>query len=198
MEIESTKLSAGMRDLYSISGIPEGIETIRDLCSSVTSIQITFLLLEAVALQQSLIPWRYAFSTPAISAANIPSVAVSLPDVFMLLTGRYWSTTLTWMTTSIFAPVLLAYFYNLTLREAKRGSAHVTVARYAADPLTYNIVKALMAWLVYGRAVTFGVINLFAAERVDAALYGGYQGVLIGSGIGVLAALYEATQRKAA
>lgn len=94
-------------------------------------------------------------------------------------------------------PSLFAYFYNLTIRDVKRGSRIVPVARYAADPLTFHVVKALATWLVYNQGVTFGGwIDPIAAERVELALYGGHTATLIGSAIGALAALYEAAQKK--
>lgn len=158
--------------MYAKSGITENIEYLRETCSSVTAIQMTFLLFEAYALQRHVLPWRYMFDIPSTGFTG--SIAVFLPDLFVLLTGFYWSTTLLWTTTSILVPALFAYFYNLTMRDVKRGNARVTVARYAADPFTYNIVKALVTWLVYSKGVSFGFIDPEVAERVDLAIYGGH------------------------
>lgn len=125
------------------------------------------------------------------------SIAVFLPDLFILLTGYYWSATLLWASTSIFVPALFAYFYNLTVRDVKRGARIVPVARYAADPLTFHVVKALATWLVYNQGVSFGDwVDPIVAERIELALYGGHTATLIGSAIGALAALYEAAQKK--
>lgn len=94
-------------------------------------------------------------------------------------------------------PALFGYFYNLTIRDVKRGSRVVPVARYASDPLTFHVIKALSTYLVFNQGVTFGGwINPIVAERVDLALYGGHTATLIGSAIGALAALYEAAQKK--
>lgn len=172
VEYESSKIVSGVRDLYARSGITERIEELREMCSSVTAIQMTFLCLEAFALQRRVLPWRFVFDIPATGLT--PSIAVFLPDLFVLLTGFYWSTILLWCTTSIFVPVLFAYFYNLTMRDVKRGNSRVTVARYAADPFTYNVVKALMTWLVYVKGVSFGFIDEEVAMRVDLAVYGGH------------------------
>ncbi|KAK4505455.1 hypothetical protein PRZ48_003418 [Zasmidium cellare] len=195
VEYESTKFASGVRDLYARSGITENIESLRESLSSVNAIQLSFLLLEAFALQRRVLPWRYMFDIP--STGLTPSIAVFLPDLFVLLTGFYWSTTLLWSATSIFVPILFAYFYNLTMRDVKRGNTRVTVARYAADPFTYNVVKALATWLVYVKGVNFGFIDPEVAERVDLAVYGGSTAILIGSAVGALAALYEAAQKKA-
>lgn len=171
VEYESTKFASGVHDLYVRSGITENIEYLREMCSSVTAVQMTFLMLEAFALQRRVLPWRYMFDIPATGFTG--SIAIFLPDLFVLLTGFYWSTTLLWSATSIFVPMLFAYFYNLTMRDVKRGNARVTVAKYAADPFTYNVVKALLTWLVYVKGVNFGFIDPEVAERVDLAIYGG-------------------------
>lgn len=198
VEEESTRAVAWVKDLYTKAGVTGHIANLRELLSSVTSIQLTFLFLEAFALQTTLMPWKYAFDFPAIAALGISSFAVRLPDMFILLTGFYWSSTILFAMTNILVPWVLAYFYNLTIRDVKRGTGRVAVARYAADPLTFNVVKGLLSWLVYGQGVSFGVISGPAAERVNAALYGGYKGTLITSGIGALAALYEAAQKRPA
>jgi hypothetical protein len=194
IEAESTRFVAGVNDLWSVSGISENISHLRELCSSVVSVQLTFLLIEGFALQRRLIPWNFAFDVPATRLTN--SYPVSLPDLFILLHGSYWSATIVWTMTSIIVPLTFAYFYNLTIREVKRGDVRVSVARYAADPLTYNVIKALTTWLVYGQGVSFGVISAEAVQTIDEAIWGGSNAVLIGSAIGALAALYEAAQRR--
>ncbi|CAK4033707.1 hypothetical protein DOTSEDRAFT_69097 [Lecanosticta acicola] len=194
VEHESSKVVAGIRHLYARSGITENIEYLREVCSSVVAVQFTFLLIEAFALQRRLMPWRFAFSIP--STGFTPTISVQYPDLFILLTGFYWSTAFLWSATSVFIPLVFAYFYNLTIRDVKRGNLRVSVARYAADPLTFNVVKALATWLVYSRGVSFGFIDAEVSERVDLAMFGGSTLVLIGSGIGALAALYEAAQKK--
>lgn len=194
VEYESSKMVSFLQNLYTGSGVTEYVEHVREMCSSVTGIQTTILLLEAFALQRSLMPWRYAFDIPATPMTG--SIAVSVPDLFVLLTGYYWTTTLLWAFTSIFIPALFAYFYNLTMRDVRRGTQRVQVARYPADPMTYNVVKALVTWLVYARGVSFGIIAPETADRVDMSIYGGHLSVIIGSGIGALAAMYEATQKK--
>lgn len=194
VEEQSTRFVAGLNDLWTLSGIDEHIANLRETCSSVVAVQLTFLLIEGLALEWHIIPWKYAFDIPASGVT--PSYAVHLPDLFILLTGFYWSTTLLWAFTSIAVPATFAYFYNLTIRDVKRNNIRVAAARYTADPLTFNVVKALVTWLVYSQGVTFGLISPEVAERVNLAIWGGHTAVLIGSGIGGLAALYEAAQRR--
>lgn len=193
-EDASRNFVAGFQDLYSVSGIDDQISNIRETLSSVTGVHLTVLLLESIALQREIFPWKYAFDIPATPVT--PSKAVLVPDVFILLTGFYWSATLTWALTSIFVPLLFAYFYNLTIRDVKRGNVRVAVARYPADPLTYNIVKALVTWLVFHKGVTFGVIAPETVDRIQQGILGGSTGMIIGSGIGAIGALYEAAQRR--
>jgi hypothetical protein len=198
VEQEARRISAGVHSFYGRTGVNEGIAYLRETCSSVLAVQTTFLLFEAYALQRHLMPFNYAFDLPGVSALGVSPTAVFLPDLFVILTGYYWSTTLTWAATSILVPALFGYFYNLTLRESRRtgGGEAVTVAKYTTDPLTFNVVKALATWLVYVQGISFGIIAPAVAERVDDAIYGGSTAVLIGSGIGALAALYDAAQRK--
>ena len=195
-EDASRNFVAGFQDLYSVSGIDTQIYNLRETLSSVTGIHLTVLLLEGIALQREIFPWKYAFDIP--STLITPSKAVLVPDVFILLTGFYWSATLTWALTSIFIPLLFAYFYNLTMRDVKRGNVRVAVARYAADPFTYNIVKAVVTWLVYDKGITFGVFAPEAVDRVQQGILGRSTGMIIGAGIGGAGALYEAVQRRAA
>lgn len=195
VEYESLKFVDNVSSMYARSGITERIEDLRELCSSVTAVQMSFLLLEAVALQKHLMPWRFLVDIP--STVITPSIPVFYPDLFILLTGYYWTTTLLWSSTSIAVPLLFAYFYNLTMRDTKRGNLRVAVARYAADPLMFNVVKGLLTYMVYAKGVNFGIISPEAVDRVDMSLYGGYPSILIGSGVGALAALYEAAQKKA-
>jgi hypothetical protein len=63
--------------------------------------------------------------------------------------------------------------------------------------LTFSIVKALLTFVVYGQDVTFGgLVDLEYVARINSALYGGWQGVLVGTGIGSLVTLYEAVLKK--
>ncbi|KAF2213249.1 hypothetical protein CERZMDRAFT_39587 [Cercospora zeae-maydis SCOH1-5] len=193
-EDASREVVTGFKDLYNRSGIDEQISNLREILSGVQGIHLTVLLLEAIALQRHIFPWEYAFAIPATPMS--PAKAVFLPNLFMLLTSTYWSATLTWSFTSIFVPLIFAYFYNLTVRDVKRGNVRVAVARYAADPMTYNLVKALATWIVFKKGVTFGVIQPETVNRIEAGIWGGSNALLIGAGLGAIGALYEAAQRR--
>ena len=98
-----------------------------------------------------------------------------------MLTLGFWGPVGLWMLTSIALPLMGAWFINLT--EGARPY----------DPLSFNVVKGLVAWVVYVRG---GIGGGESTAVVDRAVPGGSQGLLVGAGIGVLASIYEAVQRK--
>lgn len=185
-------------DLYKKSGTTEAIEGVRDSASTVIGIEVLTMFIEAVGLQRETFPWRYAFDIPAIPAIKSHAYAVKLPDFFVLVTSFFWAPSTLWLATSLFVPLLFAYFFNFShsIRgqgARTRSSPHV----YNADPLMFNISKALITWLVYSQGFRFGgFYGDETVERVNGALPGGYQGVLIGTAIGGLASLYEAILQK--
>jgi hypothetical protein len=185
-------------DLYKKSGTTEAIEGVRDSASTVVGIEVLTLLIEAAGLQRETFPWRYAFDIPAIPTIKTHQYSIKLPDFFVLVTSFFWAPSTLWLATSLFVPILFAYFFNFShsIRgqgTRTRSSPHV----YSFDPLTYNVSKALITWLVYSQGFRFGGLwNDETVERVNGALTGGYQGVLIGTAIGGLASLYEAILQK--
>ncbi|SMY28627.1 unnamed protein product [Zymoseptoria tritici ST99CH_1A5] len=195
VEYESNQVAQFVERLYENAGISDWIEYARDALSSVPAVHLTFLALESFALVRAILPFRFAFDIPAIGALHTSSHSVFLPDLFILLTGYWWSTTLLWATTSILIPALFGYFFNLTHRNTS-GRGRPSKAGYVVDPLTFAVVKAVATWLVYSQGVNFGLVGDTVAERVDDAIFGGYRAVIIGAGIGGLASLYEAVLRK--
>ncbi|KAK3670850.1 hypothetical protein LTR78_009294 [Recurvomyces mirabilis] len=198
-EYETTQLYAGLNDLYSVSGVPETIDYIRETCSSVSGIQTSIQLLEALCLQRAVLPWLYLTelnSTIRRLGLGGPVVKLYYPDLFALLSSTFWAPTLIYATTAIFLPSLFAYFFNLTLRDIKRHGARVTVARYTLDPLTFNIVKAVLTYVVYARGVGGQIVGEGNVGVVENAMVGGYQGMLVGNFVVMIASLYEAAQGK--
>ncbi|KAK5713752.1 hypothetical protein LTR17_017519 [Elasticomyces elasticus] len=195
-EYETTQFYAGLNDFYTISGIPETLERVREVCSSVVGVQLAFQLLEATGLQRATLPWIYLMDVkigPGIQGMILP---VYYPDLFKLLTAEFWLPTLLYAMTSIFVPALFAYFFNLTTRNVNRHGATVSVARYTVDPLIFNVVKAILTYVVYGQLVGVNVLGAENVTTVRDAMIGGHQGVLIGCYVCILANVYEAAQRK--
>ena len=146
-------------------------------------------------LRKEILADRYAFSIPVIKYINNSEYAVKIPDLFLLLTSSFWGPATLWAFTTILAPLFAAYFVNLTGKPKSRS--HAAHFNYAFDPLTFNIVKALLVFVVFGQDVTFGgLVDLEYVARINSALYGGWQGVLIGTGIGALVTVYEAIIKK--
>jgi hypothetical protein len=85
-----------------------------------------------------------------------------------------------WFLTSIALPLVAAWFVNLT-----DGGK-----RY--DPLSFNVAKALLAWIVYVQ----GGVSGESREVVQRGVPGGAQGLLVAAGIGILASVYEAVLKK--
>lgn len=194
MEYTASQLSTTIHDAWARSGIVEAIDSLRESLSSVTAVHGTILFLEATALQRAVLLWNYAFDIPPLAIIGTPRIAVSLPDLFLLLESHFWYPTLLWLATSILIPAGFAYFYNLSTRSVRRGGVKTTVARYAADPLTFNIVKALITYVVYEHNYTLGIFNNHVPHDVQHAMPGGKKGFLVSSAIGALVALYEAAQ----
>lgn len=195
VEHATSNFYAGLGDIYTLSGIPEAVEMARESCSSLAAVHATFLFLEAYSLQKVLLPWKYAFDVPAIHAIGTPSYAVSAPDLFVLLSPSFWLPTLLWSATNIFIPLSFAYFYNLTVHTVKRNNARVRVVRYNYDPFTFNVVKSLVISTVYGAGVLHGYVDDDIVAVVDGSQYGNFGGMLMGTYVCGLYALWEATQR---
>lgn len=190
-----TKSYANLSDLYTLSGIPEAISTLRETCSSLAAVHLLFSLLEAGSLFRALIPLKYAFDTPSLPLLHIPSHALRLPDLFVLLTPAFWLPTLLWTTTNVLLPLLAAYFFNLTVHTVKRANARVRVVRYTYDPFTFNVAKMLLVSTVYGAGLLQGWVADEVVGVVEDAQYGGYHGMLMGSYVCGAYAVWEAAQR---
>ena len=217
-EYETSQLYANLSDLYTLTGLPRTLDALRESCSSLSGIQGFFMLLETLSLARVVLPWIYSgldlplpflpHSLTTHDGGFLPTkLELFYPDLFNLLSADFWLPTLLWSTTSLLLPALAAYFFNLTLRPVQRrgsasGGVSVTVARYTFDPLMFNVVKAIATWMVYsspggvGTGVGGWMVGEEVVRKVEGAMWGGYQGVLVGCYVCVLAAVYEAVLRK--
>ncbi|KAE9993486.1 hypothetical protein EG327_004740 [Venturia inaequalis] len=186
-----------IKSAWERSGTTEIIEDIQTKASTVVGVETLALVVEFYGLAKEVFPWAYAFQFPAIEAVGTKPFGVWLPDFFLLFTTFFWSPTGLWLGTSLFLPLFFAYFFNFTsqIKTPRTRAAAASVYKY--DPLTFNVVKALTAWLVYSRGLRFGgIVSDATVLRVNGAFPGGYGGVLIGSGIGALASIWEAILQK--
>lgn len=186
-----------IKAVWERSGTNEIIEELQTKASTVVGVEALALGIEFYGLAKEVFPWAYAFQFPAIETLGTKSQGVWMPDLFLLFTTFFWSPTGLWLGTSLFLPLLFAYFFNFTsqIKTPRTRAAAASVYKY--DPLTFNVVKALTSWLVYSRGFRFGgIVSDGTALRVNGAFPGGFKGVLIGSGIGALASIYEAILQK--
>ncbi|OAA79708.1 hypothetical protein LEL_03194 [Akanthomyces lecanii RCEF 1005] len=184
--------------IYQESGITEASNATRETLSTVTSVLFSVAAFELYYIRPAILANRFAFTIPAISAIGTDDFNVYLPDMFLLLTSSFWSPALTWVFTSILVPSIFGYFFNIS---ANSHSGPRTRARAlnetVVDPLTFSIVKALLAYVVYAQGVTFGgLLSEFSVARLNNAVYGGYQGILVGTAITGLVAIYDAALKR--
>ncbi|RAL58575.1 hypothetical protein DID88_003351 [Monilinia fructigena] len=180
-------LRAKANEYYKDLGVVEAVETARETVSTVVALEFIMLLSEALQLQPELLENKYAFTIPALDFLSTSEYAVKIPDLFLLLTASFWGPFTLWLATSLLLPLLGAYFFNLTNKPNTRTKS------YSFDPLTFNIVKGLLTFVVYAQGATFGgLVDLEHVARINSAFYGGYQSILVGTGIGILVTVYDA------
>ena len=188
-----------MSSMWERSGVSEYTDTLRDVLSHTFTVEMISLLVELYGLQKVVLPMRPITMIPASRITGTPAMPLPAPDFFKLLTAEFWTTSSLWFMTSLFLPYTFAYFFNLTLKAKHSPSKiHKKAAPEAQyDPLTYNISKALITWMVYSQGIRFGgLISDLSVYSLDQAIPGSHLTVLIGAGIGVLTSIYEAALRK--
>lgn len=186
--------------IYQESGITERTLAVRESLSTVTAIIFTIAAFELWCLKREVLPNVYAFTIPSFPALGNNPQPVYVTDIFQILTSTFWSPVLTWTATSLVLPSIFGYFYNLSAASrptVRRGrSAANAEPDYNVDPLVFSIIKALASFLVLGQRVTLGLVETDSIDRINSALYGGWQGVLTGAAITGLVSVYDAVLRK--
>ncbi|KAI1762844.1 hypothetical protein GGR53DRAFT_499880 [Hypoxylon sp. FL1150] len=193
---------ARVATLYKESGITEATHATRDSLSTVASVLLAVSAFELWFLRPEILADRYAFTIPAISLLGTKDFPVFVPDMFLLLTSSFWSPALLWAFTSAVLPSVAGYFVNLTVgaHHNTRVTRRSSIAHHAdtvIDPLTFSIAKALISYVVYGQGITFGGwIAEESIARINAAVYGGYKGILTGTAITGLLSIYDAVLKR--
>ncbi|KAJ6128241.1 hypothetical protein N7471_009458 [Penicillium samsonianum] len=194
IDAQTLKLRETIEDAWTASGLVDRAHSLRASLSSVKAVEIIVLLLESGSLAKELIPIRYLTTTPAVEAAHIPAIPIRVPDLFVLLEGTFWAPFSLWFLTCLFLPLVSAYFINLSWKassSARRTRSESNLAQF--DPLTFNIVKALLVHVVFGNGFNFfGLYSRYAILKVVDSVPGGDIGILTGSAIGGVSSLYEA------
>ncbi|KAF2678731.1 hypothetical protein K458DRAFT_446204 [Lentithecium fluviatile CBS 122367] len=198
-------------EIWDKTRIDEAREWLRENVSSVAAIQTWILVIEAVGLQYQTLETGYTAEIKPFGSFG-HSREVRIPDLSKLLTSDWWAPATLWSLTNWVLPLVVSYFFNLTLRS---NTKHKSSSRqYKADPLTFNIIKALLAYSAYqipttADAALAGQPNVYldrkpgwgpfsegSVSTVRANVPGGYYGIQIGALVGVLVSLYDAALKK--
>ncbi|KAK4974707.1 hypothetical protein LTR28_010347, partial [Elasticomyces elasticus] len=172
IEATESQLAASISSTWQRSRAHELLHRARAVLSTPAGVHLTFIALESIGLQRSIWPAHYAFSTPALPLLRLPSLPVSLPNPFYLLTSHFWAPALLWAATSFLLPLLVAWFFNLSVRARQPRSSSSSGKRSDAlplppilqqqqqqqqqqqpkhplDPATFAIAKTLLTYLVF-------------------------------------------------
>ncbi|KAL4753472.1 hypothetical protein BDW72DRAFT_168502 [Aspergillus terricola var. indicus] len=202
IERQTTEWRKSIGDAWESSGVQEGSDALRKALSSVKAVEVIVTLLEAFSVINQVVPWGYAATIPAIDAIHTPAIPVKVPDVFILVDGLFWAPVSLWLLTSVLLPLTAAYFFNISLQVARSNNTGIQTRRRSSlshctlttfDPLSFNIAKAIISYLVYAHGFNFwNLFSGYALQTVNASIPFQYAGVLTGSAIGVVGTLYEA------
>lgn len=183
-----------INETWTSSGVIEHSNALRSLLSSVKAIETLVLLLEGSGIIRQIWPLRYLTTVPAIEAIHTSEFTLNVPDFFILLDGAFWAPFSLWLLTSVFLPLGTAYFFNL---KATSTATRSNSQRTNFDPLSFNIARALIAYLVYAKHFSFwNLYSGFTIDKVNASVPGEWSGMLTGTAIGLVGTLYEAILQK--
>jgi hypothetical protein len=198
IEAQTAKVRSQITKAYQHYGITEWIDNAREQVSTSASIESIAIIIELLGLHSTFLPTKQFAMIPA--GKYNQAIPAKIPDLFALLEPAWWNTFLLWFTTSVVLPMTFAYFFNITLKatktHSKRGS-HASHATQQYDPLTFNIAKGLIMWLVYSKGVTFlSIPSLSTLATIENAVPGGHQGVMVACAVGAVTAISEAILKK--
>lgn len=197
-------------ELWERTRIEEAIEIIRENASSVAVIQLVLLFIEGAGLE-----WNTRSTIKGFTVGKIPGLTNSETDVYvpnlaLLLSSDFWAPATLWSLTSWVIPLVASYFVNLTLRTNTRHRS--SRGQHTIDPLTFSIVKAILAYATYSTRVIelvngkasvvtcdnpdFGPFSKSTVNTVCTNTPASYPGLLITAGVGILVSLYDAALKK--
>ncbi|KAK9461842.1 uncharacterized protein V1516DRAFT_673117 [Lipomyces oligophaga] len=190
----SSASSAAKRQFtdYTVSSASTIISSSRRARSNLSSVVVVNMLelsLEAIFFAIYYFPLTYEVNLISFpfTGYSISITTVTLPNLASLLKyDAFWRPTFFWATYLVILPWIVSYYVNFTSLKA-----HGSKARQVVDPVTFNVVKLLLAYLLLirhteGSAAFFPFID-GGAEIVKIAL-GSIP--FIGGSICLLAGLY--------
>ncbi|KKK18188.1 hypothetical protein P175DRAFT_0466041 [Aspergillus ochraceoroseus IBT 24754] len=184
------------------SGVQEQSNSLRATLSSVKSVQILVVAFEGFRVIREVVPLRYLATIPAVELIHTPEISVKIPDLFVLVDSSFWAPVSLWLLTNVLLPLVFAYFFNISLHAQSSGGPASSTRRSRAahasfDSLSFNISKAVIAYLVYANGFTFWrLYDGYSIHRVNMAIPFEAAGMLTGAAIGGIGTLYEAILRK--
>lgn len=191
VEEQTARLEAGLGNFWKSTKIADVLLLVRGELSSLYGIHMAILMLEGFFLQRDILPWKYAFDIPAFSLVGKSSIPVFFPDLFVLLTSYWWSTSILWATMNLWLPLIAGWFCNLTLKSKEKDGVASWQPRYQIDPLTFSVTKAVLTWLVFQQGMRLGVFANETVDRVVLAMPVGYSGVMISAYIGIVTSIWD-------
>lgn len=157
-------------------------------------------ILEAYRLREVILPSKPIGKIPSFQYSNNDEYTVNVPDLFLLLTQKFWAPFSLWAATSLIVPLTFAYFFNFALyaqptRSSCRTESSSSAPQY--DPIVFSITKALASYLVYAQHwVPFHLFQNHTVATVNEGVYGGYQGMITAAAIGGVIGLYDTILKK--
>ncbi|KAJ0414624.1 hypothetical protein BJY00DRAFT_21049 [Aspergillus carlsbadensis] len=203
---QTTEWRESISEFWNNSGVQERSDSLRTTLSSVRAVEVIITILEAIGVLNEALPLRHLTTIPPIDALHSPALPIKIPDVFVLVDSSFWAPVSLWLLTSVFLPLTVAYFFNISLQVAQSSGGPASRTRRSSssrnpqadfDPLSFNIAKALLAYLVYGHGFTFwNIYSEVSVQTVNASIPFHYAGILTGAAIGAVGTIYEAVLRK--
>jgi len=201
--------------LWERSRIDEWKELLRENASSVATIQMLILVIEAVGLQWNTLETTNVVQLSEAAVRTTGYSFLAIPEFTKLLTAEFWAPATLWSLTSWVLPLVFSYFINLTLRaNTNRKSAE---RQYTTDPFVFHLAKSILSYSAYRylqptdvTAIPVGQMRIptvpesygwgpFSASSVGTVrnnVPGGYYGLQIGAAVGILVSLYDAALKK--
>ncbi|KAK5101910.1 hypothetical protein LTS08_004369 [Lithohypha guttulata] len=199
---QTKRIRTSISHAYERAGFGDYSDYARELLSSTATINLLAILIEANGLRSQIMPSKPIAEIGPISGIKDTSTRVLVPDLFQLLNMSFWAPFSLWLLTTLILPALTSYFVNLPLRQlpshspARRASVKSN-PHVQFDPFIFNLAKGLIVYLVY--ASHFQLVEVYkhaTIATVHASVPGGYQGMLISSGLGAAVSLYEAVLKR--
>lgn len=199
---QTKRIRTSISHAYERTRIQEYSESIRDTLSSTVTVNVLAILIESYGLKQEILPNKPIVEIGPILYIKDTPTKIKATDLFLLLSHNFWAPFSLWLLTTLILPALTSYFINLPLSQlpshspARRASIKSN-PRIQFDPFVFNVAKGLIVYIVY--ALHFQIIELYqhaTIATVNSSIPGGYQGMLISSGVGAAFSLYEAVLKR--